>query len=551
MKRHLYLSCIAFLTLICGGLTANNCQCINDNLTCESTSECSSCNDEACCTCKVTGKTFLPMRGFFDDPAGPPKVSLIRSTMQELQTKNGTIFQMVPFGGKTLNSERLAWYFGPSCKRVLNVASAPGPNVDVLAQQLGIYTQNGLFESKFCLSPKQTFAGIGFNYRTHFGYGDENKGFFLDITLPIYSVENTMNLAEVISNTGGGVLVAGGPANVTEAFRQPSWNFGRIDDCCDTRKTAISMLDVQFGYGWGKEQAHMHSYIGALIPAGNKVLGRKVFEPIVGWDHHAAIHFGSSLGIKIWQDECADRSIWYELAIDSRYFFENKQYRSFDLKGKPWSRYMTVYANAAQAQEAFIACGSPALCAGQTSSGLVIGTPGINIFTQEVKVKPRFQRTYNTAFVVDLKDLTLEGGYNFFSNDQECVKLACPWEKLVGITQVLQPDGTYIVTDGPALKAVLNGCGCTNAYQTINDDVPGQIIGVALYNQSIITADQIDFSSAEAPGSLRHWIYGSIGYTIDRCDVRTLIGLGAGYEFCGDDTSVNRLGAWGKIAVIF
>jgi hypothetical protein len=551
MKKHLYFLSIALL--ICGGLAPKTAY-ADCGSSCETSS--SSCQGSSC-DCKITGKTFLTTRGFFDDPTAPPKISLIRQAVQELPADNGSLFQVVPFGGKSTNSDHLAWYFGPSCKRVLTVASAPGRNVDILAEQLGIYTVDDTFESNICISPEQTFSGVGFNYRTHFGCSDENRGFFLDVTLPVYSVNNTMNLGETVIDNGGGVLVAGGPANVTEAFKQPSWEFGRIDDCCNTRKTGISMLDIQLGYGWGKEQAHMHSYIGVIIPTGNKVHSQKVFEPIVGWNHHTAVHFGSSIGIKLWESECGERTIWYELAIDSRYFFENTQCRSFDLKGKPWSRYMTVYANRAQAEEAFNLCTAPidpadcATVAVGVPTGLTIGTPGINIFTQPVKVLPRFQRSYNTAFVIDLKNVNLEGGYNFFSRDQECVKLACPWEQLVGITSVKQADGSYLPTDGPALKAVLQGCGCTNAIQTIGNPTLGENTAFENYAENIITADQIDFSSAEAPCLLSHWLYGAIGYTIDCNRVRTLIGFGGGYEFAGDNAGLNRWGAWGKLAVIF
>ena len=552
MKK--YLSLLSFALLLCGGLKARDCQSSSGLLSCSNSSSCSDCNSNNCsCECKVTSKSFLSMRGYFDDPTAPPKVSLIRSAVQEMQSNNGNLFQVVPFGGSTIHPKLLAWYFGPSCKRVLTVATNPGTDVDILAENLGIYVQSGQnFQSTFCLSPKQTFAGVGFNYRTHFWCNDRNRGFFLDITLPVSSVENSVNLEELVTDAGGGPLVTGGPANVTEAFKQSSWCFGRINDCNKMKKTGVSMLDLQLGYGWGRDQAHMHSYIGVMIPTGNKVHSNYLFEPIVGWNHHTAVHFGSNFGVELWHDECRDWTIWYELAIDSRYFFENKQYRSFDLKGKPWSRYMQVYTNKAQAQEAFVACGSPVDCStGQTTAGLTSGTPGINIFTQQVKVRPRFQRSYNTAFVFDLKDLIIEGGYNFFSNDQECVKLACSWDRLVGIQTERQDDGTYIAIDGPALKAAANGCGCTNSAQTINASLPGETDPFSAYQDNIITADQLDLSSAESPCSLRHWLYGSVGYTLDCGSVRTLLGVGGSYEFAGDNGSVDRWGVWGKIGVIF
>lgn len=466
--------------------------------------------------------------------------------MQEMRSRNRSLFQAVPFGGKTDKPERLAWYFGPSCKRVLIVSEQQAADTDILSGQLNIVTQNGDFVSKFCLSPVQTFAGIGFNYRTHFGCKDENKGFFIDLTLPVYYVRNLMNLEEVILNNGGGPATTDNVGSVKEAFRQDAWCFGKIDDCCDISHVGASEIDAQIGYGWGREQAHMHSYIGVLIPTGNKVEGRKVFEPIIGWNHNTGFHFGNSLGIRLWHDPCKDRSIWYEFAIDSRYFFENTQRRSFDLKNKPWSRYMMVYRNQAQAAEADTAC-----TGGDIPLGMAIGTPGINLFTQEVKVAPRFQRTYNTAFAIDLTDWTLEGGYNFFTRDQECVKLSCPWERIAGIICERNADGIFVPVDGPALKSLL-GCGQTDSVQMIGNNFNNNnATPLANYAQNIITENDIDFSSAEAPCLLSQRLYGSVGYSINGCKLRTLLGLGGEYEFAGDNTGINRWGAWGKVAFIF
>jgi hypothetical protein len=485
------------------------------------------CCDESC-ECMVTSRSFLSVRPFFE-AASPAKIAIVRKEIQEMRTHNGSLLQIVPFGGKSVKPERLAKYFGPSCKRVLRVAEDPALNPDILANQLNIYTQNGDFQSLFCLNPEQTFAGVGINYRTHFGYKDQNKGFFLDVTIPVYYVRNLMRLQEDILNTGGGPLNSSVVGSVTQAFKQPSWCYGRIDDCYDTKHIGLSEIDIQLGYGWGREQAFMHSYVGVLIPTGNKVKGRKVFEPIIGWDHHAGVHFGSNFGIQVWKSECGEHSIWYELAIDSRYLFENKQVRSFDLKNKPWSRYMMVYSDLTQAEEAATLC--PA------EEGIILGTPGINIFTQLVKVSPRFQRTYNTAFALDLKAWTLEGGYNFFARDAECVRLACPWTQ---------------VTSGPALKSLL-GCGQTDDVQQIGNNYNNaNVKPLADYASNIITEDQLDFTSASSPASLNHRLYGSIGYghTHQR-GYRSIYAFGFEYEFIGDNTNMNRWGAWIKGAVVF
>lgn len=502
--------------------------------------------DDCCsCECKITNKSFFSIRPVFE-AASPPKIAIVRKEMQKLQYHNGSLFQAVPFGGKTMKPERLAWYFGPSCKRVLLVTEQSTPDTDILSGQLNIVTQNGDFESRFVLSPVQTFAGVGFNYRTHFGFKDQNKGFFIDLTLPVYYVRNLMNLEEQIINNGGGPLTPDNVDSVKEAFQQPSWCFGKIDDYCDTTEVGASELDVQVGYGWGREQAHMHSYIGVIVPTGNKVKSHKVFEPIIGWNHNAAFHFGSTLGMRLWYDESKDHAIWYEFAIDSRYFFENTQHRSFDLKNKPWSRYMMVYSNKAQAAQADEACIN-----GDVTLGQMIGTPGINLFTQAVKVSPRFQRTYNTAFAFDLTNLTLEAGYNFFTRDEECVKLDCAWDRVAGIVYERNADGQFVPIDGPALKSLL-GCGQTDSVQMIGNDFGNaNVEDFAHYDLNIITERDLDLSSAEAPALLSQRLYVAVGYSIESCRIRTLLGIGGEYEFCGDNTGIDRWGTWAKIAFIF
>lgn len=539
------LLCLLYIGMLCSApLMQARCSPCDDKVSCKSTN-CYDCTSADRCKCAVTSKSFLSIRPFFT-AASPAKLALVRKEMQELHINNGHMFQAVPFGGKTTDEEGLAWYFGPSCKRILTVSADPATNPDIIADNLGIYTQNGEFESTFCLSPEQTFAGLGLNYRTHFGCADENRGFFLDVTLPVYYVKNLMNLCEQISNNGDGSLNEGGPANVTQAMKQPSWCAGRIDDCNDTTETGVSELDIQVGYGWGREQAHMHSYLGVIIPTGNKVNGHKLFEPIIGWNHNTAVHFGSSFGIQLWHDECNDRTLWYELAIDSRYFFENEQCRSFDLKCKPWSRYMQIYENRAQAQEAADLCNPISTDAGRT-----LGSPGINLLTQRVKVLPRFQRTYNTAFALDLRCWTLEGGYNFFTRDAECVRLECPWDQIAGVSKARQNDGTYVATDGPALKAI-QGCGFTNNVQTIGDNFDGlNDVDITDYAENIITEKDLDLSSAEAPCMLSNRFYGAVGYSMDRYRFRMLIGLGGSYEFSADNSGIERWGGWAKIAFIF
>src|SRR5205814_7945427 len=112
------------------------------------------------------------------------------------------------------------------------------------------------------------------------------------------------------------------------------------------------------------------------------------------------------------------------------------QRRSFDLKNKPWSRYISVYANEEQAQEA------------ADSLDTTLATPGINVFTKSLKITPGLAHNINTAFVFTCRTFEGEIGYNFYAKRSEHAKLACCW------------------VEGPAIKH-FNGLGETNPIRDI------------------------------------------------------------------------------------
>ena len=98
---------------------------------------------------------------------------------------------------------------------------------------------------------------------------------------------------------------------------------------------------------------HIWNHILVLvIPTGNKNNGEFVFQPIVGRGKYFGIMFGSSLGIDLWENATGDMDIRYELANHFEWLFKNNQKRSFDLKNRPWSRYLPVYATQEEAQAA-------------------------------------------------------------------------------------------------------------------------------------------------------------------------------------------------------
>jgi hypothetical protein len=278
----------------------------------------------------------------------------------------------------------------------------------------------------------------------------------------------------------------------------------------------------------------MESYIGLILPTGNKQDGKFVFEPIVGRGKYFGVMWGSSLGIDIWTSKDTEKSIRYELANHSEYLFSKTQTRSFDLKNKPWSRYISMYANLAQAEEA-------AATANETLS-----TPGINILTQKVKVTPGLAHNVNTAFVFSVRTFEGEVGYNFYAKRAEHAQLAQPW------------------IEGPALKH-FNGLGETNPIRNIqgnpyleqvvfNDDETKQLIPIPVedYTLSLIKETDLDLQSAVTPCLLSNTLYATVGYRNDHREYPIMASFGGSFTFSkNNDAVLRKFLLWGKFALAY
>jgi|GEM_PF-383033 len=486
-------------------------------------------------------RSYFVVRPLFQSVM-PERESFWRNDrMTEREDGYDGTFEAVVFGGRSTNSKKLAQYFTPWERCQLTFleydGTASGGNYDTLnrdtfnidASNFNIRTVGGNFKSTVTFNPRQSFVGAGFAWKQLLSRKcDGTPGFWLEASLPVVHVKNTMGICEVITSTGGGAAAGvgldGAPyvASVVAAFKQPSWRFGRIDNCSSCmEKTGVAEIEVKVGYNTiNHERSHFNSYLGVLIPTSNKAKGVYLFEPIYGNGKHAAIMFGSNLGFDVWQ--CDQHTITVELSTNSRYLFANHQVRSFDLQDKQWSRYLMMYADSDAASAALTAD------AGIQQSGAVAG---INLMTKCVKVEPRFWFDMNSAFVYTNSDCPwmAELGWNFFGRQAE--KVCLPrW--------VVDP----AVVGAP-------GSGDTTIARTIKYEFTNANLAytAANYAATQIQKADINIESAAAPAALSYIIYGSVGYNWGTKCYPTFAGLGASYEFTQNNAAIERWNLWGKL----
>jgi hypothetical protein len=512
---------------------------------------------------EATSKTTLAIHPLFLSQS-PEMVSGFRNDRNVTRENGwGGAFQAVFFGSRTTDSDALARYFFPDGQESLiaaedaPVAGGAGFAVkkNLLAQDFNVFTVNGNFESTIRIEPQQSVIGLGLHVRQSFWKNHERgRGFWISVSAPIEHVKNTMNFCEFVTSDGGGADETANDvvvANMTEAFQQEDWKFGKIVAGCSMKKTGLGDIEAKIGYEWLQhEPAHMESYFGLVIPTGNKNEGKYVFEPIIGRGKYFGVMFGSCLGLEIWDSEDGEKNVRYELANHTELLFKRNQTRSFDLKNRPWSRYLPVYSNQEEAQDAADLVGINPDFAMNNS------TPGINVFTQCVKVTPGLTHDINTAFIFSYRRFQAEIGYNFLAKRAENVELECSWKT------------------GPALKHFL-GAGQTNPIRTINGSpyyeqlvssitlpatippTPGVLlipvpVAPESYELSLIKEEDLDLNSAATPAIFANTLYGTLGFHLREREYPLFGNLGGSYTFSkNNDASPRRWVIWVKMGVSY
>ncbi|MDR3550287.1 MAG: hypothetical protein P4L31_02655, partial [Candidatus Babeliales bacterium] len=333
----------------------------------------SSCSDsDDCSGCPCSGKTFFVARPMYQSYRPELWSEFRNDRMTDAQDGMGSAVEAVAFGSKSTKDRDLAQYFLPNCKNELSVKEVAAIiagadmksqtrsidpqffNADLMAENFNIVTNNGDFASDVSFSANQSVVGLGLHYKQGFYFNDDfTSWWYIDTSSSLQRVKNEMNICEVITNDGGGANTTANPEAVdsmTAAFKQSSWCYGRIDNCKSLSRTGVADIEFKVGkqYMW-KKDCHLASYLGILIPTGNVPKAKHVFEAIVGHGGHWGISSGGEGGIELWSSCHENWHLNLEMAIHGQYLFNKKQVRSFDLKGKPWSRYQEVYANEAQA----------------------------------------------------------------------------------------------------------------------------------------------------------------------------------------------------------
>ena len=427
----------------------------------------------------------------------------------------------------------------------LGSAAATAGTVDLISSYFNVITStstaSGNFQSNLTFDPRQTIAGVAFKWQQ--GFTIKERDFYFKVSVPVVQVSNNLNMVEDVVNVGSGDTIAGAVKNMTEAFNQPLFNYGKING--KQSKWGVADVELILGMDWTKQDhCQLSTFIGAVAPTGNRPKAEYLYEAIVGNNHHWGVLLGGS-SRHLWK-EADNYKLTFLCDGDWRYLFENTQTRMFDLVGAPWGRYLwlapisaTTYTGYTNTDSLFV---QPPLSGTTNLPSLV---PGVNFLTQDVKVKPYGAFMINTALNYRHNNgFEFEGGFNFYTRQAEKVRLK---------NEFSNPNNYGI----PNLNADLGvpAWNETSSFATINNPQSqgngDQNVATGSDVAVVITEASLDFNSASHPAVLESTVYGVAGKNWDGWRFPGFAGVGGSYTYSVDNSGTDRWAVFGKLGVSF
>jgi len=191
---------------------------------------------------------------------------------------------------------------------------------------------------------------------------------------------------------------------------------------CKRSKTGFAELRGEFGWNYLRDRYRVGLNIQAAAPTGTRPKANWVLEPQVGNGKHWELGVGLKGLWSFWYSEDEEKHFDFLVEADITHLFKAKQRRTFDLVGKPNSRYMLAQQLEASGDT------NPRL--DETSDPQQVqfsGTfsPVANFSTRNVKVSIGVQGDVVAMFTYAMRGFTWDLGYNFWGMSCEKIHVSC------------------------------------------------------------------------------------------------------------------------------
>lgn len=193
--------------------------------------------------------------------------------------------------------------------------------------------------------------------------------------------------------------------------------FAKIPASRTQSKTGFAELRGEFGWNYLHEDYHFGFNIQSAAPTGKRPNGEFLLEPQIGNGKHWELGVGLSGHWTMWRSEDEEQHFDFVVEGDITHLFNAKQTRTFDLIGKPNSRYML-------AEKLVPNTGSPNHLTGNSDDGVEFGniySPVANFSTRTIGVSIGVQADIIAMLNYTSRGFSWDLGYNFWAMSQESI----------------------------------------------------------------------------------------------------------------------------------
>ena len=312
-----------------------------------------------------------------------------------------------------------------------------------------------------------------------------------------------------------------------DLLKYQRWNFS-ANGMSETRAPNIE-FDLSYNY-LPTENCSVETYLGCLVPL-SKGCDKKnkyhqfVFAPEFANSQHVGLQYGTTISLFLYEND--ERSIKFLLGSNFLYFFPKNHFRSFDLQGRSWSKYLTAYQNFQLKNQQM--------------------EPLVNFLSFECRVSPNFSTIATTEFHYIRDSFDIGIGYCLFARQSESVTIL---EDLPNI--VLK--GTDINTNITEVPPVSIARGIALRLQ--REDLQTQELDTdtnklrfnANYFYAKIDNTIVDVASATHPAVFSGELYLKASTKVfNLADIL----LGASYRFSHNNTAIEYATFWVGLQMAF
>jgi hypothetical protein len=363
---------------------------------------------------ETSSQSFLFTRPVFNNIE--TRASFGHNALFDYEKSNG--FRLTPLYQTSFKSSKLKRYFLLADHDSVSFSNTAA-NRDVRPEWFGLPNN---FGGTMTVKPEQTQFGFDFSVRHSIdGMFDISlfKNSWLFATLPIVVIKNHLNFSQSsITNSGAAGTAA---ENIVSAFNNSAWNYLKMRT---SSKSETRPGELRLGMGktfLNDGRAHLASYSSISIPTDKKQTNKYMFDPQAGFNGHVGMVWGAHLQLPITRKTDPGTVALY-LDFESNFLFRNHQYRTFDLVGKEWSRYLLYRKSGSAAEQ------------------------GVNVMTRKVRVSAYNLIDASAGFRFHVKKAEAEIGVSAWGHGKERIDFVKPWEAVYGIAGTTNADSASAST---------------------------------------------------------------------------------------------------------